>query len=259
MLSFKEMKFLLTYADEKQKPLLDLVKPHYQDYAERHGYHFLAPEAVEDTSRTPHWQKIKLMQNYLPECKELLWLDCDLVICQPHLDVAADAYAQDFQTLAVEHTRYGLSPNTGLWLLRNNAEAREFLEAVWQRGDLSGTLMHDQATVADLLGFSYPPSYAKPVRGSPWLRHTGWLHPFWNMLYIEHHQALQAARAIHYGGMPMNFKLHLIAQELFNRRLPGWEALPYREAFYWSNSAGEPVPQHYPHVDEIREGARGCA
>lgn len=218
------MKLLLTHAAGVQHPLAELARPHLERYACLHGYQLKVAGDEADTDGRPwQWAKIRLLRDALDTAEICLWLDCDVVLRDDHSDVAAGFAAEDFQALCLEQTPHGFGPNTGLWLLRSCAEARDFLDQVWQTGPLPGASLNDQATVAHLLGFSYLPSFTKPVRGSDWLPRTGWLDHRWNMLSIFHPEAPLVARGIHFGGLELEQKQVQMAQQLVRDRLPGWQ------------------------------------
>jgi len=216
-------KVLCSYATGEQAELLELVAPHYRAFAERHGYQLeLRFDEVQLDGRSPHWGKIAFMREILGSTDVCLWVDCDFVL-RGDGDLLAGMLPEDFQGLVMEQTPHGPGPNTGLWALRNCEEAHEFLELVWETGQLPDAKLHDQATVAHLLGFSYLPWITKPVHASPWLAHTGWLDRRWNMISVYHPEAPLVAYGIHYGGMNLAEKRGAIINQLIRGRLPGWE------------------------------------
>ena len=228
------MKLLVAHGSGPSASLIDLITPHLAAYAQRHGYELSTstdPDPARDLgARTPQWAKVALLRQLLPEAETVLWVDSDIVLRDQDRDIAQHFHPEDFQALSMEHGDHGPGPNTGIWLLRNNTEAREFLDAVWERGPLPDATLNDQATVASLLGFSYLPNLTRPVSPSPWLARTGWIHPSWNTLLVMHPEQQSVARGIHYGGLPLAEKRVLIRQQLVSDRLPGWEQLLDPEA-----------------------------
>lgn len=240
-------KLFLTHASGPQEGLLDMVKANYTAYAERHGYQFEAVRGTVDTDgRSSYWSKIVLMREWLSRAKVLLWFDCDLVIRRQDLDIVDEFYPDDFQALCLEYLTNGPSPNPGVWLLRNVDEAHEFLKLLWETGDLPDADLPEQATLGHLLGFSYLPSFTKPVRGSPYLLRTGWLDPRWNCIDLFHPEARLSAHAVHFAGVELVEKAVGIRQQLSRERLPGWIEL---EDPAWREQVQRPMWERYPHPE----------
>lgn len=238
-------KLFLTHAAGRQEALLDMVKANYGAYAERHGYRFEAARGEVDTAgRSNYWSKIVLLREWLPQVELLAWFDCDIVIRRQDLDIADEFYPDDFQALCLEYIVNGPSPNPGVWLLRNVPETHEFLDLLWETGDLPGAQLPEQATLGHLLGFSYLPHFTKPVTGSPFLLHTGWLDPRWNMIDLFHPEARLAAHAVHFAGVELVEKAVGIRQLISRERLPGWIEL---EDPNWRGQAQRPIWERFPH------------
>jgi len=217
------MKKLITYASAPQQEVLELVKPHYQAWADANDYQLHALTECDVGERKPHWAKVMLLCEHLAGSEACLWIDCDFVI-RTFDDVMPDLQDDDFQGLVMEQTpHHGIGPNTGLWLLRNSREAKDFLDLVWKTGPLPDARLNDQATIAHLLGFSYLPDYTRPLNFSPWLAGTSWLPPRWNMLEIFHPEATLIAKGLHYGGSKTDKKLWLIRRQLVQDKLAGWQ------------------------------------
>jgi hypothetical protein len=240
------MPLLLSHADRSQSELLDIVSPHYQQFAERNSWQMLlSREEFSFTDRNPHWSKIALLRKLLPEHDYVIWVDCDFIIRSE--DNPLDAVkAQDFQSLVMEQTSHGPGPNTGFWILRNCEEAIMFLDELWKCGPLSDATLNDQASLAHLLGWSYLPFQTKPIAPSHWLAHTGWLDYRWNILLALHSEALLIAKAIHFGGMDNKVKAAMITRQLITDRLPGWERYVSDERRRQIKLAAE----RFPHPDE---------
>jgi len=174
-------------------------------------------------NRSPHWAKVQLLRQQLPDYDFCLWVDVDFVI-RSHEDVLKGLRDEDMQGMVMEQTpHHGVGPNSGLWILRNCVESQQFLDEVWETGPLPGATLNDQATIAHLMGFSYLPDYTRPVASSPWAEKTSWLPLQWNMLEIFHPEAYLVAKAIHFGGLDNKTKLREIKRQLVRDKLPGWD------------------------------------
>jgi len=238
-------KLLLTHAAGPAEQLLDVVEPNYRAYAERHGFRLEALRGTVDThGRTSYWSKVALIRQYLATTDVLVWLDYDFVIRRQDLDMTADFYAEDFQAMCMEYYAAGPSPNLGLWMLRNVPEAHEFLDRMWETGDLPGAQLYEQSTLSHLLGFSYLPSFAKPVAPSKYLGRTGWLDMRWNTLQLFYPELRWRAFAVHFGGMELAEKFFHVRAQLDHDQLPGWQEL---EGAEWVQIARSPMPARMPH------------
>jgi hypothetical protein len=107
-----------------------------------------------------------------------------------------------------------------------------------------------QATIQKLLGFSYLPSFCKPVFGSPFLPRTGWLDPRWNCLELFNPEGRLLAHAVHYAGLELLEKVVGIRQHITRDRLPGWEELEDAE---WVEVAGRPPTERFPHPVQVSQ------
>ena len=235
-------KLLLSHANPAQRQLLDLASPHYRAYAQRHGYETrLVMSPLAAGYRTPQWAKIALLRDALADADLCLWLDNDLVLRDQEHDIADGLDDADFQAFCLEQTPHGFGPNSGVWLMRSCPEAKAFLDDVWLTGPLPDATLNDQATIAHLLGFSYLPTFTKPIASSRYLAHTGWLDARWNMLSVFHPEAPLVARAVHYGGLDFAAKYEAMREQLIRDRLPGFETLLDPAV------VAELTAPHYPH------------
>ncbi|RDI53252.1 galactosyl transferase GMA12/MNN10 family protein [Nocardia mexicana] len=120
------------------------ARKHAEDkraYCERHGFAFYGYADVFTTSRAPHWSKITAVQRHLADHDWLFWTDADAAIT--NFDVDLRELCDDYD-LIVTHDELGL--NTGSFLIRNNAEARELLRRTWIQ-DVSD-LFYEQTAMA---------------------------------------------------------------------------------------------------------------
>lgn len=240
-------KLLLTHAAGPMESLLGVVEPNYRAYAQRHGYELQALRGPVDTGgKINYWSKVALIRERLADVDVLLWLDADFVIRRQDLDISDELFPEDFQAVCMEYHAAGPSPNLGLWMLRNVPEAHEFLDRMWELGDLPGAQLYEQSTFCHLLGFSYLPHFSKPVAGSPYLARTGWLDARWNNLYLFYPEGRWRANAVHFGGIELAEKFFHIRNQLEQDRLPGWEEL---EGTDWVKIAQSPPPQRFLHPD----------
>ena len=82
--------------------LLALAARSFRPYAERHGYDLHLHTEVVDPSRPAPWSKVRILRDLLEPTTRCVWLDSDLVIVDPRVDIAGEVPADRFLAL-VEH------------------------------------------------------------------------------------------------------------------------------------------------------------
>ena len=136
--------------------------PNQQRYAQRHGYTARENSALLDPSRPPAWSKIRAVQFMLDlvvvvpvlesssnepdsasasgrnaaaqrhyHCDWVLWLDADVVIMNSSIPLESLIPVDPNIHLIVTADRR-FTANSGVWLLRNSAWSRQFLQDWWE-------------------------------------------------------------------------------------------------------------------------------
>lgn len=120
--------------------------PNQQRYAQRHDYTARENSALLDPTRPPAWSKIRAVQSMLnladPEktqsqgephyhCDWVLWLDADVVIMNSSIPLESFIPVDPNIHLIVTADRR-FTANSGVWLLRNSAWSRQFLQDWWE-------------------------------------------------------------------------------------------------------------------------------
>jgi hypothetical protein len=223
-------KCLVLSNDKRQQALADLSLPVIQDYAARHGYDVFVSHIATD-ERGGWWRKVPALREALNRSYDVvLWLDSDILVLDPTHDIADAMRPEDFQAFVLQTDRNGFGPNTGVWLLRNKPEAQEFLQAVWEHGQLKDSPWHVQAAVCRLLGWSTPPAEVKPVAPSTYLLHTGWLPERWNVNWaMDRLSAVRDPAFLHFCGGRPQLKEELMLNFILRRRLPGYDRVAHLE------------------------------
>jgi hypothetical protein len=129
-----------------------------------------------------------LMRRALTEVPLVVWLDADVLLIRDDEDIASHLHPADFQALAIEHVpaEHRVNPNTGVWAMRSQPTAFEFLDAVEAVGPQPGPWA-DQGAVLAALGWDRGDEqyrWARPGRGSRFLAATSWLPSGWNQPYV---------------------------------------------------------------------------
>jgi hypothetical protein len=182
-----ERKILATMGLGAHAALLAVTLPSFERFADLHGYEIRIPEGDPAPQRRhKHWAKIAFMNELLPECDVLFWIDSDAAIVDPSVDIA-DALPRSKFLGLVEHHYGGQSvPNTGVMVVRGGRRGRSFFEEVWGHTEYLETRWHDNAAVLTMLGYSFDmeanPMRCGPGRPTRWLRRTHFLGNEWNSL-----------------------------------------------------------------------------
>lgn len=186
-------KALVTLATGQHLECLDVARPGFVRYAERHGYVYI--EAHEaDENRPPSWTKVQLLLDALQQHEMALWLDADVVIVQGCHDMA-QAVSEDAWQAMVIHTVHlgfdmGVVPSCGVWLVRKPMQP--ILEQVWQMTQYLHHPWWEQAAMHELLGYVHNRQKIFPVRASestPLRERTHFLPEVWNSVDMKNPNA----------------------------------------------------------------------
>jgi hypothetical protein len=194
-------KALVTIGAGPAAELLDLSRPTFRAYADRHGYD-LIEGAPEDANRAPSWWKIPLVCRLLDSYDFVLWVDADTLILDPTVDVETVIPPDAFQAFATVELkdRLGNSPCGGVWAFRAGERTQRFLDAIWAQDDLIGHRWWEQAALMRLLGWSldYPITKNRP---SEWDDGTFLLSEEWDMIPVFP-IGYASGRIRHFAGWP---------------------------------------------------------
>ncbi len=168
---------LVTFATGEFSRLLDLARPRFQEYADRHGYqlHETPPGLL---LRPPSWLKVSQLIDALTWHEEALWIDADVAIVDGSRDVADEVPARSWQALVCHHTPDGAVPNCGVWLVRQ--PMRPILEHIWRMDRYVNHPWWEQAAMLDLLGYRHEPRPVVLDTPTDLYGRTHWLGLEWN-------------------------------------------------------------------------------
>jgi hypothetical protein len=125
---------LLQQASPEQAILLDLTGKRHLAYAERHGiaYWTVGKRMIDENGAIyAGWDKFVLIRQALGRGYEhVFWIDADAAVVG---DVDLREARTDGCLGMVEHPGPPVHFNCGVMLMRNTAQLREFLRAVWER------------------------------------------------------------------------------------------------------------------------------
>jgi galactosyl transferase GMA12/MNN10 family len=119
--------------------ILDLTWPNKLKYAQKHGYHLVDGSRHIDTSRPPAWSKIHAVRHLLtqtdePPCDWVMWTDADTVIMNSEIRIQDFLPADSTKDMLVASDKGG-GYNSGVFLFRNSAWSKQFLDDWWNMKD----------------------------------------------------------------------------------------------------------------------------
>ncbi|MGO9341032.1 MAG: hypothetical protein ACLP6E_00735 [Acidimicrobiales bacterium] len=214
------MKILATMGFGKHEEFLAVTRPSFERYAAIHGYELRVPEVDPAPERNhKQWAKVAFINQLLPTCDFLFWIDADAAIVDCSADIAEELTRGHFLGM-VEH-RYGGQrvPNTGVMAVRSGRYARRFFGEMWDHTQYLETRWHDNAAALEMFGYEFDPEakplYCQPGRDTPWLRRTHFLGNEWNSMPQD--MAL-TPRIVHVtGSFPFEERLTLLSEALSKR------------------------------------------
>lgn len=188
---------ILTFAVGRYTELLDIVRPSFVNYADKHGYDYIErqPE-LGDWPRHPSWFRVPILQELLPHYDEILLFGCDLIVLDNSVDVASLVPDDCLQAMVQHSSPWGMVPNADMWYMR-----RGILPYINQMWDLTQYLNHpwwEQAALLHLMG--YEPSTFPLILKEPTELYgrTHFLPLEWNSHEsIDRHDSPRIAHATH--------------------------------------------------------------
>ncbi|HEV3001298.1 MAG TPA: hypothetical protein VGW75_11215 [Solirubrobacteraceae bacterium] len=209
-------KALATLGSGRFAALLDVALPTFRDYASRHAYELRLGTEEDAAGRPLAWAKVPLLRRLADRYEVVLWLDADCVVVDGECDVAGCLGDEHVHALVRHRTDEGEVPNTGVWLLRGGAEARELLGLVWDCEDAVEHRWWENAAVCRLLGYETDP-VCRLVAPTPLYRRTRWLPKAWNSIVPDPDPQ---PRIVHLAGTPFARRRRLMRAALREAAAP---------------------------------------
>jgi hypothetical protein len=190
--------------------LLELSRPTFAAFAQRHGYELITSSEA-DPGRPPAWAKVPMLREALGSYDRVLWIDADAVIVDASDDIPLE------RDLALVRHRRGdqLVPNTGVMAMRSGGFAEGLLDELWAAKRFIHHPWWENAALLHLFGYELP-SALEPglrrlrrrrlahVRPSPYLERTQFLPPEWNAVYPDRPEH---PRIVHFPGVPLEERI----------------------------------------------------
>ncbi len=139
--------------------MLELCMSRHADYCARHRITYWPTFGDVQAERSPHWNKILLIQHaFSLGFETIVWLDADTIIMRDDADIRTVLNGGPPLALA-QHPGPGLEGsdsqthwNSGVMILRNTPRMSEFFDEVWRAGPMANRhYWNDQARILDVL------------------------------------------------------------------------------------------------------------
>jgi len=202
VLTMSPSKVLATMELGRHEEFLEVTRPSFERYAALHGYDLRIPEDDPAPERRhKQWGKVAFINQLLPTCDLLVWIDADAAIVDPSVDIATTLPPRRFLGLVDHHYDGQCVPNTGVMVVRSGRRSRQFFEQMWGMTQYLETRWHDNAAALEMFGYEFDPD-ATPMRcqpgtTTPWLRRTQILGSEWNSVPQD---LSTAPRILHFTG-----------------------------------------------------------
>lgn len=220
------MKALCSIGAGPHEALLELSRPTFAEYAERHGYELITSTEI-DPRRPASWSKVPMLREAVDSYELVFWVDCDAVIVDTSRDVA-DELEPTSELGLVRHRRGDdLLPNAGVIVVRGGDFARDLLDTLWASTRYIHHPWWENAALLDAFGYELPgelePGRARRlaarlrrrslrlVRPSPFLERTQFLPAEWNSV---HHDRSEHPRIMHFPGASLEVRMQAMTEAL---------------------------------------------
>ena len=136
------------YIGEAFKHKVEFCVKSIELYCERHGYDLITDQSVAD-DREPLWNKIRLIEKYLPDYDYIVWIDADMLIMKHEmtLEYLIHNYLVNKQLLVCKDI--GEYANTGFMLVKNTEYMLRLLNTIYSLPELAGNY-HEQGVLTTL-------------------------------------------------------------------------------------------------------------
>lgn len=98
----------------------------FRSYCNRHRYDFILSNTTLDPSRSPHWSKIILLQQFIDKYDWLMWIDADAAITNK--DIKIESLIDNEYDIIIAREELGFQViNTGVFIIKNSEQSKNFL------------------------------------------------------------------------------------------------------------------------------------
>lgn len=181
-------KAFVTFGVGAHREYLDIARPSFKAFCDRHGYSYFEAQKVGYQRPAP-WYKVQCLQTLLKSFDVAVFIGCDLVIVDGREDFPLGNYDLAlselpwWQAMVTHHTQCGDVPNDDLWICKR--EMLPWLDRVWALGN---KYMHhgwwEQAALMELMAYDpaieHFPTHCQDITNELY-QHTYWLPNEWNV------------------------------------------------------------------------------
>lgn len=193
--------------------LLRLAAATIEPYARRHGYALELHTGVVDATRPAPWSKVRILRDLVDRHEIVVWLDADLEIVDPRVDIASELDPGSFLGIVEHRYRASQFPNSGVMVLRGGERAAGFLDEVWALDAYIDHTWWENAAICELLGYGLDPP--RRLATTAWRDQTTFLSPSWNWIV---NAPLHRARIRHFPGFALRTRTILMRAALVEAR-----------------------------------------
>jgi len=170
---------LVTFAVGRYTELLDISRPTFEGYANRHGYEYIERILpVNAYPRPPAWFRIPVLQETLPAYDEVLCLGADMIVVDGSQDIATVMEDDKLLGIVGHDTKWGFVPSTEMLYMRQ--AFLPWLDKAWDLTQYRNHPWWDQAAINNLLGFDPGRYPLEHVRETELYRQTQFLPLEWH-------------------------------------------------------------------------------
>jgi hypothetical protein len=151
--------------------------PLLEEYALRHGHDFACTNLHGD--RPPSWMKVPALVKALTNYDRVAWIDADVVVADPSVDICGELGDDHWQALVEHHTPSGSVPNCGVWVV-TSAMAQTLCD-LWNEHQNIHHPWWEQSSVIAHMGYVVGPGPTSVLDSPTTLyERTTFLDPTWN-------------------------------------------------------------------------------
>lgn len=192
-------KVITSFGFQEHSDMLSVAIPSFYRYASLHNYDCFFPglDFFSDVTKNyPYsWWKLEAITFLLHNYDIVLWLDSDVIICDPLKDIAQDLDQDCDIGMVVHEVPIGQVPNCGIWILRSNA--LQWINDLWKYDNfIRSDGWWEQAAMLHKLGID-PDSDPVKIPEKTNIKFTS-LDYRWNPHVHDHRGLPQDLRFLHF-------------------------------------------------------------
>jgi hypothetical protein len=182
-------KALISFGTGPHAEFLEIARPSFKAYAQKHGYDYFEPSKIDPVRPAP-WYKVKALLSLLRQGYEAaVFIGADCVIVDGRTDMMNSVEAGKWQAMVAHMTGDGYVPNTDMWIVK--PPMIEWLEKCWELKQYEFHGWWEQAALLDLMGYQLHP--CKQINESDLSDHTQFIDARWNVHMWDMNKSVKPA------------------------------------------------------------------